>query len=216
MPSHNKKHSRKPRKQRLTDLPKNKKVDIITRSVKEFSPPKEYSFLQTATLSSILSITGSTSTYVAPSFYFTLSGLSNCTSFQALFDQYRINYLDVTFRPRCNSFVATSISSPPPLFITIDYDNSTPYTASSQATENSTCAIVEVYQSCRRIFKPRFAEAAYQGTFTGYSNRTGWVDCAYPDVQHYGIKTYLGQCPVAFVPQWDIDLKISVTFRNVI
>lgn len=45
-----------------------------------------------------------------------------------------------------------------------------------------------------RIFTPRIAVQAYKatGTTIGFTTKSyQWIDCAYPDVVHYGIKYWL-------------------------
>jgi len=201
------------------DVPSNRKVDILTQSVAIMRPPKTYSFIQTLPSSIATPIIGSAAANVTGGFAFALNNLNQDASFQALFDQYQIVAVDFTVRPRCNAFVATATSSPPPLYLVIDYDNVTALSSAAQATEFSTCAIVEVYQSCRRVFKPRLAAAAYATAgagFTGYLNTTGWVDSAYDTVQHYGVKWFLPQCTASFTPEWDLDIKLHLMFRNII
>lgn len=207
----------KPRRRTNGDVPFNRKVDIMTKSCSLPRAPRNYRFVQTSSYYMTVPIIGSSIANVAGGFPFNLASCNNSTAFQSLFDQYRIEAVDVTLRPRCNAFVATGTSSPPPLYLVIDYDNVTALASAAAATEFSTCAIVEVYQSCRRVFKPRIALAAYNsGAFTGYSNAIGWIDSAYPSVEHYGLKYFLPQCTASFTPEWDIDVKLHFQFRNVI
>jgi len=198
------------------DVPPRMRADIQTVSVPLTRPPKNYTFVQTDSTLAAAPILGTAAGNVTAGIVFKLANLSNVTAFQSLFDQYRICAVDFVLRPRCNSFVATASSSPPPLYLVIDYDNSGSFSSVSQALEYSTCSIVEVYQSVRRAFQPRFALAAYQGAFTGYSSQTGWIDCAYPSVEHYGIRYWLPTCTASFTPEWDIDVKYHLEFRNVI
>jgi len=36
--------------------------------------------------------------------------------------------------------------------------------------------------------RPKFSIAAYSGAFPSYKPMTGWLDCASPSIQHYGVK----------------------------
>jgi len=199
------------------DVPMVRKVDLFTSSIGLSLPPKNYKFVQTDSYHLANPIVGSSAGNVTGGYSFNLNNLNQVASFQALFDQYRILAVDFTIRPRCNAFVATGTSSPPPLYLVIDYDNATALASAAAATEFSTCAIVEVYQSARRVFRPRLAVATYQsGGFTGYSNQTSWIDTAYPAVEHYGIKWFLPACTASFTPEWDVDVKLHLEFRNVI
>jgi len=225
MPSRKKKHANKRRNQnsrkaknrsvRDKDVPFEKRCDIVTISTRLPAEPRNYHFTQLdGTV--INPIVGSSSAAVTGSYYTLLSGLQNGTSFQSIFDQYRILAVDFVVKPRTNSVVVTGTSTPSPMYLVIDYDNSTALASASAATQFSSCAVVECYQSCRRVYKPRIAVAAYTGAFTGYENTSGWIDCAYNNVYHYGLKWYIPTCSVSLVPEWDIVARVHIVFRNVI
>jgi hypothetical protein len=214
-----KRHSGRRNKRRSgnTDIPLNKKVDIFTQSCTLVNAPKIHRFVLKSNYALINSIIGSAAGNTAGSFIFNLGACANSTSLQGLFDQFLIETVDITFRPRTNAFTGSAGISSPPLYVVIDYDSSTALVSGSAATEYSNCVILEAYESLRRVFKPRFAVPAYQaGAFSAYKNSTGWIDCAYPNTEHYGVKWFLPTCNASFIPEWDLDCNITFLFRNTI
>jgi len=196
------------------DVPKDKKVDVSTSSVVLFKAPKVYSFVQVDNFAG--TIIGSTASSTAGAYYFELAGLSNASSFQSLFDQYRVYAIDFVLRPRCLSTNVTAASTSPPMYFVIDYDNSTALGSAAAAMQYSTCAVIESFESMRRVIQPRIAVAAYSGLFNSYANTTGWIDSASPSVIHYCFKWFIPQAVAGAVPEWDVISRVYLQFRNVI
>jgi len=148
--------------------------------------------------------------------YFTLDNLLGYTEFTTLFDQYRIDFAEVRFRPMYNQFTVNNPSTGalyPPILTVIDYDDANTITK-AQALEFSTCREVSVAKSFSRKLVPKFAVAAYSGTFTSYAPKTGFVDCNSPSVQHYGVKYVI---PAALVGQgnlttWTVESIVYCSF----
>jgi hypothetical protein len=141
--------------------------------------------------------------------YFTLSDLPQEGTFAALYDQYRIREIEVTFSPSVSTNQAPSalVALTVPefcMYYAIDFDDA--------AVVSPLSALFE-YEGCKRHdflhggplvvrFKPRIAVGAYNGTFVGFANQSDqWIDCATPTVQHYGIK-------------WGIPALINNTYSN--
>jgi hypothetical protein len=154
-------------------------------------------------------------------FFFTMSGIQNSSSYTAVFDQYKYEYVRIELKPTANAIglYTSSATSLPPLYLVIDYDNATNLTGISAAQQYDNCMILEVHESASRAIRPRMAVAAYSGSFASYANAaSGWVDCASNTVQFYGFKWVLQAATAsqALLPQWDVYVEEIISFRNAI
>lgn len=146
-------------------------------------------------LQSGLSINGSSTNPAA-------SALAQSGTFAGLFDQYRISAVEVTASVSRNSDTTTATVGTNPnammpiIHSTVDYDDATPPATTAymlQRPENNIWQVGDKSITQKKwLIKPKFAVAAYQGAFTGYSQSTpgAWVDSSYPNVQYYGLKIY--------------------------
>jgi hypothetical protein len=147
-----------------------------------------------------------------------LTQLDQASSFQALFDQYRITTVTIQFRPLYprQSFVpGTDI--PPLIYTVVDYDDGVLPTSPAQLREYQCCAIHET-DAFVVMFQPHCALAAYSGTFTSYANvKSPWIDCASSAVPHYGLKLCVlaGLAGQVHLQAWYLSVKLDVEFRNV-
>jgi len=141
---------------------------------------------------------------------FALSNLPNYTEFTALFDEYRILQARVHFIP-LNVGTGGSFQ---PIYTVIDYDDSIAPASIDDLNQYSTLMVAQYGREFERVLTPKFAVAAYSGTFTSYSPMTGWVDVASPTVQHYGVKYALGASSVASLLVYGIRVGLTVQFRN--
>jgi hypothetical protein len=158
------------------------------------------------------SVSNQISTYSA-----TLAQFSdNLSALTSLFDQYRIDGLEVWIKP--TNGPAGGVVSEVDLFTVLDYDGGTISNA-AQANGYSTCIQSEFSDTQRRAFKPRIAYAAYSGAFTSYANQqAGWIDCGSTGVLHYGLialaTPYTSVSGVANPPQWDLQVRAHISFRS--
>lgn len=123
---------------------------------------------------------------------YTLNDLDQVTTFTALFDQYRIRKIQVTFRPAYNmAMLQTSPFSGATTYNyhVIDQDDATALT-DAQLRQYDTCQVHTNVQQFTRTFTPRIASAAYSGAFSSFANLSSntWIDVASPSVQYYGTK----------------------------
>lgn len=161
-------------------------------------------------------LTVSTVANVYGSFNFQLANANVGTGF---FDQYRIEAIRFTLWPQNNAIglVTNSTTSLVPVYLVIDYDDSTNLGSIAAAESYSNCVVVHPGQSFERVFKPRMALAAYSGAFTSYANVADtWIDAASTSVQHYGIKYAIpgittGQTQYQ---SWDVHIEYFIRFRR--
>jgi hypothetical protein len=140
-----------------------------------------------------------------------LSALFNSSNFTAIFDQYKITEVEVFIYPTLTNsaaYVANSMS-------VVDYDDSNTLSSNSAYLNYENVEFSVVTNGHYRKFRPHIAIAAYQGAFTGFANEAPqWIDCAYPNIQHYGVKFGVEQDNVNRV--FNLLIRARVLFRNVL
>jgi hypothetical protein len=149
-------------------------------------------------------------------FAFTLQAANVGSGF---WDQYRIAAIRFVVAPQNNAIglVTNSTTTLVPMYVVIDYDDTSSLASAADASSYSTCLMLHPGESCERVFKPRLALAAYNGTFGGYASMSDvWLDAASNTVQHYGIKTFVpgvisGQ---TLLQSWDISVEYFLEFRK--
>jgi len=153
-------------------------------------------------------------------FTFALSSLRNSSDFTNLFDQYRINYVDLFFKLVTNPDGQTSTTLPstyfPTLWFVRDYDDSTPMTVADMQERQDVKRIVLRPDQINKIrVNPKFLAMSYQTlTSTGYSPRTGFIDCVDSAVPHYALKTVFNVPSTG--SNWDVEVyaRYNCTFKG--
>jgi len=149
----------------------------------------------------------------------TLNGLPDYAEFTALFDQYKIELIEINFKPVYNmqNVVSTATAVMPRLLTAMDYDDVTNWTSKQQAWEYETMRETNFDKEVTRRFKPKVAKALYAGTFNGYSVEESWIDCNSPDVQHYGLKWCVtgGSSGQTALQQWAVKITAYLAFKYV-
>lgn len=152
---------------------------------------------------------------------FAVSLANNCddySSLAAVFDQYKISHVEIIFKPRFNYAAYGSGGQPPVggfIYTVLDYDDSKALTATSSATDYSTCIVTPLTEEVRRCYQPRMALAAWNSaTFTGYVNSPApWIDCNSANIPHFGVK-YVVDTAIATTTQvWDVITRTEFLFR---
>lgn len=141
---------------------------------------------------------------IGPMFFtldFRLDDLPQLSSYQTIFDSFRINKVVVKFRPlqsmvptNATDGSGTNVSTTPPLLQTvIDYDDSNLLTSENQLLNYDNLKISQPWQMHKRVFVPAISANAFKAggsTIGYYQKKKQWIDAAYPDTIHYGIKGY--------------------------
>jgi len=142
--------------------------------------------------------------------YCQLSQVNNYTNYAAVYDQYCI--VAAIFRIRSLQAQSSSSLANPGLLLTcIDHDDAGTLTA-AQIREYPSCLETLFTTGQVRVVEPRFAVAAYSGTFASYANMRGYIDCSSPNVQHYGLKTTVTASTYNTSAEFTVDLIIH--FRD--
>lgn len=145
---------------------------------------------------------------VAASLSFRIDDLPQWPQFSALFDAYRINKVVVKVIPQAlvnqpvkiggtdNNVLSGTGNDTTLAFLgsVIDYDDNNLPTSQGQMMEYETYKAVPGSKTLKRVIVPAIASSVYKdtGTTIAYGQkRKAWIDAAYGDVPHYGMKFYL-------------------------
>jgi len=171
---------------------------------------KIYNIIQTEDLG----IVTSAATPVNGAINFAYSQLTQQASLTAIFDQYRLAMVEVTFQPEIS--ITAPSQAPPLLFTVVDLDDSATITT-AQYKEYPGCQETMAIRRHKHTFVPHIAVAAYSGAFTSFKNEPApWIDVASPAVQHYGVKYGFSAEPSAATAfGYAIKVRYHFQFRNV-
>lgn len=157
------------------------------------------------------------------SFAFTFNDVGNLAEFTSLFDRYMITGVAIKFQlinnpdvPVVQSAVAAvpSVQTYPRLWYAPDYDDSNLTTLAMLKEYQNVKSFVLEPNKIKTIFvrAPRTSQAVSQvgGPVPAGVNKPMWLDCGFPNVPHYGLKTcldfgsaYPGKDTFAFRVKWE-------------
>lgn len=129
----------------------------------------------------------------------------------ALFDEYRIDWLQVTFRPHANTnpLSATTVIVPQ-LITVVDTDDSTaPTTLASMREYDNT--VISLFETQVRTCKPGMVDA------TGQNHISPWTDMAVTNVNHFGVKWGMeaGAGAQTLLQVFSIQIRVQVSMRHI-
>jgi hypothetical protein len=153
--------------------------------------------------------TTSTTIPTFASFQFSVNSLSDNAEYLGLFDQYRIDQVEIYLEPT-NAQGTTVFGD---LVTAVDLDDaSTPTSVIGLAgKQGSLCGLGA--SGRHHVWQPHIALAAYgSSVFASFSNVPAtWIDSGSPAVQHYGFKVAADPTPA--VVTYNIYTRALVSFR---
>lgn len=195
---------------------------LLTHTQKPLQAPryKIYTYRQFAYSATVTQ--GTTAALFGLSFIATQ--LPQWTTFASLYDMYRINYLEFTFRPIYTPAALNNASS-----VTEPYESPVIYTCidKNDAANPLSVDAVREYQTCdehndRTTFTRRFKPGVNSGVSNGSVVAAGasvlspWLNTVANNIVHYGLKLAVpAYATNTEFQKWNIDLWISVSFKNV-
>lgn len=209
------------RKKRTYRL-KLKRYGEVTRLLPRSIANRVHQFMQVVDKGTISapSLTGVTET----NYLFTLNDLDQVATFTSLFDAYRIDRVQIDFIPLANMFnSASGIGTTPTvvsyLYTAIDHDDAGNLTNVSALRQYESCRYAISYKKVSRIVRPKAAQATFNTSIStfAYSEPKGglWIDCAYPGVQHYGVRSMITATTGANDVRYNVICKYWLSFKNV-
>lgn len=177
--------------------------------VRTMRESKTHVIVKTYRVASVL--TTSTSVPTFASFYMAFDGIPDYTSFQAVFDEFKIVEAEVWLTPNLTTAATESIGQSVSV---VDFSDSKTPTAISGLMESSTAIIGPSNHGHYHKFTPQVDIAAFQaGATFGYATRVApWLLTNNPSVQHYGIKFGVDATTTAMV--WDANVRLRICLRR--
>jgi len=165
------------------------------------------------TVESLAYATASNAVATFTTLTFSVGALDQITPLTALFDQYRIELVEVWLTPRMTAANGIALNFGQ-FHSVIDFDDNNSLTTVPQALDYENCVFGAGCVGHYRRWVPHIAMAAYSGAFTSFANVTSpWIDAASSAVQHYGLKTAWTVCDGAYI--YDIQYRLHTVWRNV-
>lgn len=193
----------------------NTKPEPGVKDAQWLAPPrnKVYSFVRTASLGPISSVTsGETDLAFAPS----LSTFPGAADFTGLFDSYRIRMFRFIFTPQALPISTTSSSTAFGNIITIaDYDDANADTY-SDLEQYAEAQVATGGNYIERVIVPHPAQAMYSGSvFTsfGRTSNSQWLNTASSTIPYYGLKFAMALSTLA-VPVYILTVQARIEFQN--
>lgn len=121
---------------------------------------------------------------------FRLVDLPSYTEFTSLFDQYKIAGIGLKFMYSHNmSPVYDAVDRSLPVCHTvIDYDDAEVLVNENDFLQYETLKTRRLDKTFSLYLRPMICDSLYQGAFTGYGVKRGWIDCSSLNIEHYGVK----------------------------
>jgi hypothetical protein len=184
---------------------------LISERMSHMNDPRmdniPYKFIETLTIEG--SFTTNTSVPTFKSYLWTLGDVANVSSYQALFDQYRLCQVEFWVLPTVSSGAINGLYKS-----VVDYDNASNLSSLAQADEYQNVHVSTLGSGHYRRFTPHAAIATYAGTFASFGNvASPWIDSSNPAVQHYGVKLAV-DVTTGGAFSFDVITKYYFEFRN--
>lgn len=153
---------------------------------------------------------------VLGSLTFQLNDLPEAASFTNLYDQYRVDRIDVEFVPLNRAVIAgTTALASGLLAVSVDYDDTGTPASLAVVLNYQNCKVTQAGRPFAISFEPHSASAAYvqAGTFTGYQNDARqWHDAASLTVLQFGLKYAITGS--TYWPVWRVIARMHVSFKS--
>jgi len=145
---------------------------------------------------------------------FVVSNLGDVTSLAAVFDQYKIERVEVWYTPRHPNASVGPLTNMGLFHTVVDFDDSNVLTTVQQALDYQNGCFSSGADGHYRTWVPHVAVATYSGAFTSFANEEApWIDAASQNVQHYGVKTAWTVTDTIYT--MDLFVRLHTAWRNV-
>jgi len=213
-------YKRRPRRSNVRGTSRNS-LSSFGRLVRQImSPNKSYRFVQLCPDFTVAQTAGAAT---LQGLSFDLNKLDQVSSFTALFDAFRVEAVEYTFRPM---FTATSLIGAglpgilylsPLIYTVIDLDDGSNPSSLATLREYGTCKV----HDDKHVFKvgpftPRIGADA-GGIGGAFQLGMQWIDAANPSLAHYGIKLGItpGVAGQTSLQVWNVTTRAIISFKNV-
>lgn len=190
----------------------------INRRPQSILQPVHY-FKRTVWLPEWYVATANTDTFATLNFR--LNQLPNFSEFTSLYDQYKINGVKFELIPRYDTNtqvgsagIATPAHYSSQNWTAIDYDDTVTPTSMADILQYQNVKRTGSSRIMTRFIKPKFADTIFaSGVISGYRPQKGFIDCTYPNVEHYGVKFGFSSNPLALT--YGLRMTFYIALKNV-
>lgn len=143
---------------------------------------------------------------------FTIAGVPDFASYSAIFDQYRIDMVELLAEPQVTE--VTSVGGDVGEYVTvIDVDDANTPVSYADLCSYTSAIQTRGTQSHYHRWKPTVAVAVYSGAFTSFASTTSmWLDCGSPNIQHYGFK-FASQASPGVAQNYIANVRLHCSWR---
>lgn len=158
-----------------------------------------------------------------PTIQFTFNDLTQEGTFAGLFDQYRLDLVEMIITPSSSVVDLHSSASPnqvnPQVYVVADFDDATALASIAAAQQYDNCKEFNGVQGCHITIRPSISPAIWAGgAFSGYAiEGPQWLDCNSDTIPHYGLKFCVQGITATSTEfyQWNIQCYYHLSFQNV-
>ncbi len=163
-----------------------------------------------------------TSTNAAAGFYglsFQFTDVVDWASFQSTFDQYKINKIDLEFRPANQLAVCGGAGARSYLAFAVDFDSAAIPTSVNDILQYSNVIVLHPGQAYTVSFVPHCLLGVDNGSVQpAVTTRSPWLDLLTPDVVYYGIRAVVTQASfttgTSNPPAWQVHARLHISLRS--
>ncbi len=163
-------------------------------------------------------ITSSSAAEGLYAFSFSLDNCADYTSYTSVWDQYRIQEVDITLIPVTLQSAPSAGPAYALCYVAPDYDDATSPANTTAMLSYSNLAVLgpsEKYSCkispCVDIATTTSGAATITGSM---SAKSPWLDCSSPAVTHYGLKAAITQSTSTNLSQWVVIARYIIDFRR--
>lgn len=197
---------------RKKNLKKRRTYRRKTRLKRNVKAPRSHVFQRSVLLTQILS-QAAIETFGA--FRFKMDDLNAYTEFTALFDEYMLLKVQLTFLPLKVEYNNSSSLSISTFTYVTDRDDSNTPASINELMQYANVRNRSGSKQFRVTIYPRFSTMIYNGATSAYTSKRGFIDAAYPEVPHYGFKYALGASVSAQAFGYNVWAKYTLLCRAV-
>lgn len=150
-------------------------------------------------------------------YQFRLDQVPNFTEFTALYDQFKINAVKLTFYPQVTENISLGTINNPVasarFYSCLDFNDSAPPTTIDEVREYQSCKRTPILKPHKRYLKPRIMD---RGQI--YNPGRPWLSCDTARSEpHYGVKIGVENMSstTTSTMEYTIECKFYLSFRNV-
>lgn len=198
-------------------------IQRARRRITIMKAPSIHKFIQIVETPNVSTINNAVG-FSSYAFVFRLDQCNQVATFSALFDQYRIDMVEITFLPRAmhNLAAGSGFGAANSYYwlSAVDHDDATVPAALSTLREYGNCKTHSATKGdvVKIMVKPRVADILFNnGVTSSYGARISpWIDMAYTGTEHYGLKIAMPPSGAALTTvAYEVQVRYLLEMKDV-